>query len=108
MDTQLDISKLSNLIVKRLKPLKPIKIILFGSYAYGNPSKDSDLDICVIQTNENSKVQVRKDIRNRLKDIIIAKDILVPTLQEYDFYKLQYGSVFMDIDQKGKVLWVNS
>ena len=28
---------------------KPDKIILFGSYAYGNPDKDSDIDFLIIK-----------------------------------------------------------
>jgi len=32
-------------IIKRLKPLNPNKIILFGSYAYGTLHKDSDIDL---------------------------------------------------------------
>ena len=39
-----DIEKLKPLIVERLKPLNPDKIILFGSYAYGTPNEDSDID----------------------------------------------------------------
>ena len=92
-------------IVEKLKPLKPLKIILFGSYAYGTPNADSDLDICVVKSEVKSKSKEKKEIRESLKDFMIAKDILVPTLEEYDFYKNQSGSVFMDIDQKGKLLW---
>ena len=36
-------------IVNKLKHLKPEKIILFGSYARGNPDPDSDVDVLVIQ-----------------------------------------------------------
>jgi hypothetical protein len=39
------------------------------------------------------------------ENISIAKDILVPSLKEYDFYKKEPGSIYMDIDQKGIVLW---
>ena len=92
-------------IVEKLKPLNPLKIILFGSYAYGTPDVDSDLDICVIKKEVKSKSKEKKEIREKLKDIFIAKDILVPTLEEYEFYKNQFGSVFMDIEQKGKLLW---
>jgi uncharacterized protein len=92
-------------IVEKLKPLRPVKIILFGSYAYGTPGVDSDLDICVVKRKVKSKSKERKEIRERLKDFTIAKDILVPTLEEYEFYKNQFGSVFMDIDKKGKLLW---
>ena len=52
-----------------------------------------------------SKSKDKKEIREKLKDFLIAKDILVSTLEEYEFYKNQFGSVFMDIDQKGKLLW---
>ena len=36
--------------------LDPKKIILFGSYAHGNPTPDSDVDLLIImETNETSK-----------------------------------------------------
>ena len=92
-------------IVEKLKPLNPLKIILFGSYAYGTPNADSDMDICVVKKEVKSKSKEKREIREKLKDFFIAKDILVPTLDEYDFYKNQFGSVFMDIEQKGKILW---
>src|ERR1035437_4340659 len=92
-------------IVERLRPLNPLKIILFGSYGYGTPNADSDLDICIIKKEIKSKYQEQKKIRLRLKDLSISKDILVVSEEEYDFYKNEYGSVFMDIERKGKVLW---
>ena len=92
-------------IVERLKPLNPLKIILFGSYGYGTPDADSDLDICIVKKKIKSKYQEQKKIRIRLKDLSISKDILVVGEKEYDFYKNEYGSVFMDIERKGKVLW---
>jgi len=92
-------------IVERLKPLNPLRIILFGSYGYGTPNADSDLDICFVKKEIKSKYQEQKKIRSRLKDLSIAKDILVVGEEEYDFYKNEYGSVFMDIERKGKVLW---
>ncbi|MBC8316018.1 MAG: nucleotidyltransferase domain-containing protein [Bacteroidetes bacterium] len=36
------------ILVEKLKQILPEKIILFGSYASGNPSEDSDLDILVV------------------------------------------------------------
>jgi hypothetical protein len=40
-----------------------------------------------------------------LKDLKIAKDILTPSKEEYDFYKNEFGSVYKEIEEKGKVLW---
>lgn len=40
------------LLINMLKQTQPEKIILFGSYAYGDPSADSDLDILVVTGDE--------------------------------------------------------
>jgi predicted nucleotidyltransferase len=48
----LDIEKIKIEIVEKLKPLEPLKIILFGSYAYGTTHQDSDIDLYVV-TNDN-------------------------------------------------------
>ena len=95
-------------IVSRLKPINPERIILFGSYVYGNPDKNSDLDICIITDSQISKSVKKKKIRYLLKGITIAKDILTPTVEEYEFYRKEVGSVYMEIDKKGKILWPNS
>jgi uncharacterized protein len=92
-------------IVSRLMPLNPVKIILFGSYANGKPDENSDLDLCIVKQEVKSRISEKRRIRKLLHDISIAKDILVPSLKEYDFYKKEPGSIYMDIDQKGIVLW---
>ena len=68
---------LINNIKNKLSPLNAKKIILFGSYAYGNPKEDSDLDLCIIENNIESKIKEKSKIRKLLKDIKISKDILV-------------------------------
>ena len=53
-------------IVNKLKHLKPEKIILFGSYAKGNPDLDSDVDVLVIQKPKNSGGKGFPDVTIRL------------------------------------------
>jgi len=54
------------------------KIYLFGSYAYGNPTEESDIDICVIIENNINRKEVFMDISlNLLKNKIIEFDLLV-------------------------------
>jgi len=101
----IDIEKIKFEIVEKLKPLNPDKIILFGSYAYGNPTEDSDLDICVVEKDYQNKWEDKKKIREALKEIKIPKDILNPKIEEYEFYKNEYGSVYKDISDKGLLLW---
>ncbi|MEO1954909.1 MAG: nucleotidyltransferase domain-containing protein [Campylobacterales bacterium] len=95
-------------IVSQLKELNPYKIIIFGSYAYGIPNEDSDLDICVVEKDYTNKWEDKRKIDDLLDFLKIPKDILNPKVDEYEFYKNEYCSVYKDIDEKGLVLWENS
>ena len=103
------ISSLSPLIkkqiVEKLMPLKPEKIILFGSYAYGEPNSDSDLDICVVRKKYKNRLEDKVKIRKALSDIKMPKDILNPKVEEFEFYKNEINSVYYDADKKGILLW---
>ena len=97
--------ELKEQIVQALKPLKPKKIVLFGSFAYGKPTKDSDLDICVVENDYLNRWDEKRKIREYLSFLTMPKDILNPKYNEYEFYKNEYGSVYRDIEQNGEVLW---
>ena len=66
-----------DILNKKLSPLNAKKIILFGSYAYGEPNENSDLDLCIIEDKIESKIKEKTKIRKLLKDIKLPKDILV-------------------------------
>jgi len=97
--------EIKNQIVEAIKPLEPERVVLFGSYAYGNPTEDSDLDICVVKKSYSSMIEEKRKIRKALKGIRMPKDILVSKLDEYEFYRNEINSVFNDIDTRGIVLW---
>lgn len=103
----LDIEKIKIEIVERLKPLDPLKIILFGSYAYGTPTEESDLDICVINNGLTSKTKAKSMIRKALKDIKIAKDILVENEEYFLSHsdKNWINTALYDARHKGEVLY---
>ena len=101
----IDIEYLKRELVTRLKSLNPEKIILFGSYVYGNPDENSDLDICVVNFGNSTKIEKKRAVRSLLRDLKFPKDILTPSKEEYDFYKKEFGSVYKEIEEKGKVLW---
>jgi len=48
----IDIEVLKLEIIESLKSLNLNRIILFGSYAYGSPSRDSDIDLYVVTNDE--------------------------------------------------------
>ena len=80
----LDLDHVKKQIVDALKPLRPERIILFGSYAYGTPTEDSDLDICVVEKEFESKWEEKAKIRRLLSGIKMPKDILVETEDYFD------------------------
>jgi predicted nucleotidyltransferase len=104
----IDIEALKPLIIERLKPLNPDKIILFGSYAYGTPNENSDIDLCIVEKDYKNKWEEKVKISKLLDNIRYPIDILNPKVDEYEFYAKEINSVYYDIDKKGLVLWQNS
>ena len=88
--------------------LKPEKIILFGSYAHGNPTHDSDVDLLVImETNGNHKEKHRA-VSMLLYPRQFPVDIIVKTPKEVDEAMIggKDNSFFIrEIVKKGKVLY---
>ncbi len=50
-----DIDELKPLIVDKSEPMNPDTIIFFGSYAYGTPTKDSDIDLFLFLLKDDPK-----------------------------------------------------
>jgi predicted nucleotidyltransferase len=94
-----------SLILDSVKPGTIKKIYLFGSYAYGRPTKKSDIDLCVIIRNNLNKSNVYRKIALSLYDNdIIPADILV--YREKFFYDIQNpNGIKNTILTKGKILY---
>ena len=83
---------------------EPAKIILFGSYAAGSPTSDSDVDLLIIMDTDRSTWDIAVEISSALKHSF-PMDIIVRTPQEIA-RRLEYGDFFIqDIMEKGKVLY---
>jgi len=99
-------------IKNRLKVLNPIKIILFGSNAYGSADVDSDIDLIVVLNKEkvaNSFKEKMADIiavRKLLSDINrqVALDVLVYSKREWQTFLDSQSSFSKEILEKGITL----
>lgn len=102
-----DLQNIINEIVKRVVfTVNPDKIILFGSYAYGTPTEDSDVDLLVVKSGTESKIQLHTRIRKSLKGIKFPFDIIVMSPEEYEFYSLNWrNSIVAEAREKGSVLY---
>jgi predicted nucleotidyltransferase len=82
---------------------QPDKVILFGSYAYGTPNEDSDVDLLVIMPARNHHSAAYK-IRLAFT-APFPMDLLVRTPEEMK-WRLEDGDLFhTEIVSKGKVLY---
>lgn len=95
-------------IIKKIKnKYNPQKIILFGSYAYGNPRKDSDIDLLIIKETKDRHIDRSIKIREILKreNRLFAIEPLVYTPQEINKRIELEDDFIKTILEKGVVLY---
>ena len=103
------IQKISRKEIKSLsdqiaRAVQPQKIILFGSYACGKPSWDSDVDLLVVMPFKGRANRQAVKIRSRI-DTNVAFDLLVRTPQQIS-RRIAMGDSFMrDVLERGKVVY---
>ena len=89
---------------KIAKEYKPEKIILFGSYAWGKPGPNSDVDLFVVKKTDNTREMARK-IGRLLFPRLFPIDLIVYTPEQAK-KRLDAGDFFIkDIFAKGKILY---
>jgi predicted nucleotidyltransferase len=82
---------------------QPDKIFLFGSYAYGEPNEDSDVDLLVVMPAKNHITQALR-IR-RATSHPFPLDLMVRTPEELA-QRLEWGDSFLcEITTKGRLLY---
>lgn len=91
-----------------VQELKPEKVILFGSYAYGTPNPHSDVDLLVIMQTKASLKDRSWAVSRLLLPRPFPVDILVKTPKEVEKV-LETGDFFLkEIMTRGKVLYDRS
>jgi predicted nucleotidyltransferase len=94
-------------ITQRLvENFQPEQVILFGSHAWGSPTPDSDIDLMVIVSDSDLTAYQRAVLGHRsLSGLGIAKDIVVRTRAEFDFWQETRASLEYKVSHQGKVLY---
>ena len=111
--TTLETNSYIPLIIKRLREIKPEKVILFGSYAQGTETAGSDLDLLVvthhneIPQNYREKEKIYLEVARTLRDIRgrVPVDLVVHTRPMHARF-LEMNSVFArEVQQKGITIY---
>ncbi len=102
MVTREDIQATCDDIVREFAPLQ---VILFGSYAYGTPTEDSDVDLLVVMDVPEAETRLHAvEIRQRIPHRF-SMDVLVRSPEEI-LYRTSYNDWFLrEITEKGEVLY---
>ncbi|HHT9125821.1 MAG TPA: nucleotidyltransferase domain-containing protein [Candidatus Brocadiia bacterium] len=102
------IRKVINDIAERIKEgYKPSKIILFGSYAYGKPHRDSDIDLLVVKETQDRPIDRRVTVRRIVSDVRrgFPFSAIVVTPKELN-RRLEIGDQFFkEITTRGEVIY---
>ncbi len=102
--TEEEILEKANQIIEQFDPEK---IILFGSYASGNPTPESDVDLFIILNSDKSSWEKSIEVSLALKHTFPI-DIIVKTSDEID-KRLNAGDFFIDdILKNGRILYERS
>lgn len=95
-------------IVKRIaEGYQPLKVILFGSYAYGEPTPDSDIDLLIVKDTSERFIDRWVAVRELIADPArrIPVEPIVVTPDELQRRLAGGDQFFQEIIARGKVVY---
>ena len=99
-----EVSQVRELGERIARQFQPERIILFGSYAYGTPDENSDVDLLVVMEHAERGAGQAIKILNAVAPPF-AVDLLVRTPEEIE-RRLAWNDFFLrEVVEKGTVLY---
>lgn len=95
-------------IVRRIaEGYKPLKVVLFGSHAYGEPTKDSDVDLLIVKETSERFIDRWVTVRELIADPgrRVAVEPIVVTPDELEQRLSRGDQFFREIVVRGKLLY---
>jgi predicted nucleotidyltransferase len=92
-------------IVERLMPMRPLRILLFGSAARGDADRFSDLDVIVVAERVAGRFLDRIAEAYDLLDPHYGLDILIYTPDEYASMLADDNPLTERAEREGRVLY---
>ena len=98
------LKEISEVAARIGRDFRPRKVILFGSYACGKPTEDSDVDLFVVMPFRGDEAYKAAEIRLAIHSPF-PLDLIVRTPAEVRRRLAMEDWFIMDILEKGKVLY---
>lgn len=106
--SQVTEERLQEVVRRIVQEFDPQRVVLFGSYAYGEPGPDSDVDLLVVMESDERPAARATRVSRVLRPRPFPMDILVRTPDELR-YRLEIGDYFIrEIMDHGRVLYERS
>ena len=95
------------MVEKIVREYQPNKIILFGSYVYGEPTEDSDVDLLIIKDTDKRPIDRWIEVKRLLRDTSRSLPVspLVYTEKEIEERNAIKDFFIEEIFEKGEVLY---
>ena len=98
-------SVLAHMVKIISEKFKPIKIILFGSYASGTATYDSDIDLMVVMPDGTDTWAINRDIFKSVSHSPMPKDILTTTPSLFEERLSSINSVESSASIEGVIVY---
>jgi len=96
------IKRLTELLVEAARPKR---IIMFGSQARGEAGEASDLDVMVVEELVSDRAAEMVRLNRLLRTFEIPVDLLVVSLEKFNYWRDTPGNVYFEAATEGEVLY---
>jgi predicted nucleotidyltransferase len=100
-----DESLLGEIVRRVLSVARPDRIILFGSAATGEMTKDSDIDLLVVAPAPKNRHEERLKISDAIGDIEYPVDVILIASERFEATKNVIGGIAYPAHKYGRVLY---
>jgi len=101
----IDEKTVKEIVTRVVRASRPDRIILFGSAATGNMTRDSDIDLLVLQRPPADSREERVRIRKVLRGLGLSFDIIVMATDRFEESKEVIGGIAYPANKYGKIIY---
>lgn len=100
-----DETLLSEIVRRVLKVARPERIILFGSAATGQMTRDSDIDLLIVEAAPKNRHEESVAIADAIGDVNYAVDVKIIASERFEATKNIIGGIAYPAHKYGRVLY---
>ena len=99
---------LKEVVERIVDAFAPQQVILFGSYAHGKPTLDSDVDLLIVMETEERPSKQRQAVSRLFRERPFPMDIVVRTPREMKRSMERVDPFIHEILERGRILYDRS